>query len=213
MTTAAKDIEIFSDHCVFMRSVYLHARTLFETSTTDEKALMARAANTFFGDLSMVLTEHLILQVCKITDPARDFKKNENHTLALMLERFDFSSDPQISAQLGRLHDNIQAFSNKLRPARNKLISHSDKLSILASQPLGAATPQEWDQFWLDLQDVLCILRQKILGGPPFYLNGVAMLTDADGLLRALRHGAYFDQLLRDSDPAIAAKCIKLAFD
>lgn len=143
MTTAAKDIEIFSDHCVFMRSVYLHARTLFETSTTDEKALMARAANTFFGDLSMVLTEHLILQVCKITDPARDFKKNENHTLALMLERFDFSSDPQISAQLGRLHDNIQAFSNKLRPARNKLISHSDKLSILASQPLGAATPQE----------------------------------------------------------------------
>ncbi len=213
MTTAAKDIEIFTDHCVFMRSVYLHARTLFETCTTDDKALMASAANTFFGDLSMVLTEYLILQVCKITDPARDFKKNENHTLALMLEHCDLSSDPQTAAQFGRLYDNIQAFSGKLRLARNKLISHSDRLSILASQTLGAATPQEWDQFWLDLQDALCILRQKILGGSPFYLNGVAMLTDADGLLKALRHGAYFDQLLHDSDPVIAAKCIKLALD
>jgi hypothetical protein len=36
LTTA--DIETLSDHCVFMRSIYLHANTLFETSTAEEEA-------------------------------------------------------------------------------------------------------------------------------------------------------------------------------
>ena len=31
-TTFAEEIELFTDKCVFMRSVYLQARTLFETS-------------------------------------------------------------------------------------------------------------------------------------------------------------------------------------
>jgi len=81
----------------------------------------------------------------------------------------------------------------------------------LAGHSLGTATPEEWNQFWLDLQDALCIMRQNILGGPQFYLNGVAMLTDADGLLKALRNGAFFDTLLHGDHKAISAKCLELA--
>src|SRR5262249_57540719 len=46
-----------------MRSIYLHARELFETSSADDKALMGATASTFFGDLNRVLNEYGILQV------------------------------------------------------------------------------------------------------------------------------------------------------
>ena len=83
-------------------------------------------------------------------------------------------------------------------PARNKLISHSDRDAILAGQALGGAPQDEWDEFWFNLQDVVCIIYEKVFG-TSFYINGVA-LSDADGLLKALKH-----QLLDGSDPALAA--------
>jgi hypothetical protein len=54
-----QDIEIFANYCVFMRSIYLHARELFETSSAGDKALMRRTAGTFFGDLNRVLNEYV----------------------------------------------------------------------------------------------------------------------------------------------------------
>ena len=79
----------------------------------------------------------------------------------------------------------MQVFRKKIEPARHKLISHLDRAAILAGCPLGAATDAEWNQFWLDLQDFICIVHRKIMGSP-FYLNGVAGLSDAGDLLKAL---------------------------
>jgi hypothetical protein len=73
--------------------------------------------------------------------------------------------------------------------ARNKLISHADRNAIRAGIPLGAASDSDWDNFWLDLQDLVCVIHEKVFGAP-FHINSVAMLSDADGLLRALRHAA-----------------------
>jgi hypothetical protein len=184
-----QDIEIFANYCVFMRSIYLHARELFETSSAADRALMGATAGTFFGDVNRVFNEYVILQVCKITDPAHDIRNNDNHTIAFLLQHYDFSSDPLISARLNGLHAQMQAFGAKLRPARNKLISHADRDAILAGLPLGAATDQEWDQFWLDLQNFICIVHQKVTGSS-FYLNRVAALSDAGDLLKVLRHGS-----------------------
>ena len=47
-----EDISIFANHCVFMRSIYLHGKFLFETSTDEDKGRMSRAAPTFFGDIN-----------------------------------------------------------------------------------------------------------------------------------------------------------------
>src|SRR5262249_21120047 len=70
--------------------------------------------------------------------------------------------------------------------ARNKLISHLDRDSILAGHLLGAATDQEWGQFWLDLQDFIYIVHRKVIGSS-FYLNGEAGRSDAGDLLKALK--------------------------
>ena len=184
-----QDIEIFANYCVFIRSIYLHARELFETSSAADKALMRMTAGTFFGDVNRVLNEYVILQVCKITDPARDKRNNDNHTIAFLLERYDFSNEPSILEPLEELQASMRAFREKLLPARNKLISHLDRDAILAGGPLGAATDEEWNQFWLDLQDFICIVHRKVIGSS-FYLNRVAGLSDAGDLLKALRHGS-----------------------
>lgn len=205
-----EDIAIFADHSVFMRSVYLHGRALFEASTDKEKARMSRAAPTFFGDLNSMFVEYTILQVCKITDPAQDFKKNDNHTIAFLTKHYDFSSDPAAAKRLAELDTRIQAFRAKLLPARNKLISHSDRATILAGQSLGGAPQRDWNQFWIDLQEVVEIIYKKVFG-TTFHINGVAMLSDADGLLKALKHGECFDELMRTGDSALIHKGADLA--
>jgi len=182
-----QDIEIFANYCVFMRSIYLHARELFETSSAEDKALMGITAGTFFGDLNRVLNEYAILQVCKITDPAHDIRNNDNHTIAFLLEDYDF--DPPILKRLNDLHASMQAFREKILPARHKLISHLDRAAILAGHPLGAANDEDWSQFWLDLQDFIYIVHREVIGSS-FYLNGEAGRSDAGDLLKALRHGS-----------------------
>jgi hypothetical protein len=97
-----------------------------------------------------------------------------------------------------------------LLPARNKLISHSDRDAIMAGLALGGAPQSEWDEFWLNLQAVVCIIYEKVFG-TPFQINAVAMLSDADGLLKALKHGACFDQLMHEGPPALTQRCADLA--
>jgi len=58
----------------------------------------------------------------------------------------------------------------------------------MTGEALGSATDDEWDQFWLDLQEIVCIIHEKIVGEPS-YINGVAMLSDANGLLKAATNG------------------------
>jgi hypothetical protein len=94
-----EDICVFAEHCVFMRSVYLHGKKLFEHSTPEDKDRMGRAAPTLFGDLNRVFIEYMILQVCRITDPAEDFRKNDNHTIAFLLKRYDFQAEPTTKAR------------------------------------------------------------------------------------------------------------------
>lgn len=204
------DIVIFAENCVFMRSIHLHERTLFELSSAHDKDRMARTANTLFGDLNRMFVEYMILQVCKITDPAKDARNNDNHTVAFLLQHCDFGDDPATTKRLANLADRLHAFRKKLIEARNKVISHADREAIRAGLPLGAAPDADWNKFWLDLQDLVCIIYEKVLGAP-FYVNGVAMLSDADGLLKALKHADCFNELLKD--PALTQRCADLALE
>lgn len=204
-------IEVFADHCVFMRSVYLHGCVLFETSSAAEKEMMSRAAHVFFGDLNRILVEFLIQQVCNITDPASDCRKNENFTVEFLLQQYGFGAGSEtLREKLDMLSAKLKNFRTRLLPARNKLISHMDRAAILAGEALGAASQSDWDEFWLNLEDLVSTIHEKVVG-TRFEISSVGNLTDADGLLKALRHGAWFDQLAHGADPAIARKCADLA--
>jgi hypothetical protein len=204
------DIVVFANHCVFMRSIYLHGKILFEHSNAKERARMARTAPVFFGDLNRMLVEYIILQVCKITDPAQDFRRNDNHTIAFLLQHYSFSSDAAKECRLAVLDAQLQAFRQKLLPARNKLISHSDRAAIMAGHALGGVSDADWENFWLELQELVGIIHETVVGAL-FQVNDVGMLSDTDGLLKALKHAECFEQLAQGGDAQLTHRCANLA--
>jgi hypothetical protein len=54
------DVQKFSEHCVYIRSVYTFALRLFRDSSEAERAAMEATAGTFFKNMSMVLSEFLV---------------------------------------------------------------------------------------------------------------------------------------------------------
>jgi hypothetical protein len=202
-----EDIVIFANYCVFVWSVYRHGETLFHHSSNDDKGRMWRAAPVLFGDLNRMLNEYVILQVCKITDPAQDFRKNDNHTVAFLLQHYDLSSDPAVEQRLKLLADQLHCFRKQIEPARNKFISHADRSAILAGVALGAVPPGAWQGFWRDLEEFLSIIFEKVVG-ETFRITEVGMASDADGLLRALKHAECFDELMVDR--TLTRRCVDL---
>jgi len=204
-----EDIVVFANHCAFMWSVYQHGRVLFERSTESDKKRMEKAALIFFGDINRILIEYLILQVCKVTDAANDFKKNDNLTVAFLLQHYDFSSQPAADKKLRQLASQLHSFRRIVEPARNKFISHADRSAILADLTLGVASQEVWDQFWRELDEFVSIIYNEVVG-EPFNITRLAMATDVDGLLKALRSAACFDKLM--DEPNLTSHCADLFF-
>lgn len=190
----------FRDQCVFLRSLSRHQQILFEHRDLVVTQRMKNIANIFFGDLNRLLVSHIILQVCCLTDPPKDAFGNESLTIDFLMKHYALQSETQLIT----LRDRLMTFRTKVKPARNKLISHSDRKAVVADAPLGAASNEDWRDFWSDLDDFLHIAGKHILDDDTFRLDDVAQLSDADGLLKALEHAQFFDELLDHKDVQIA---------
>jgi hypothetical protein len=203
------DVEAFCTFCVSLRSFWRHYQIVFE-GTDLQRELLQKMAHTFFRDLNQLLVEHLILQICKITDPEESMGR-KNLTVKFLLNNSDFSTTPSDLDKLRRLSDNMHQFRAKIVPARNKLIGHLDRESVLLGQPLGGADESEWQHFWLDLQDFLQIIHKRYIDADGhFYLNGIGQLSDADSLVKALKESTYFHAILNDK--TLTKKAADVAF-
>ncbi len=191
MCKSGKDIKLFANHCVFMRSVYLHCSLLYGESSEDDKGRMERVASIFFGDLRQIFVEYIILQVCKVTDPAQDHRKNDNHTVAFLLHHYEIYKNEECGERAATLEAAINELRAKLMPARNKLISHLDRDAVIAGAPLGVVSQEDWDSFWDNLSELIDLMHQAVLG-EPFVLKDIGNPSDADGLLKALAHAESF---------------------
>jgi len=204
------DVEAFCSFCVSLRSTYLHFQILFEEGGELRRQLVQSTAPVFFGDLNQMLIEHLILQICKITDPEESFRQ-KNLTIKFLINNSDFSSAAEESQKLRSLADSIHAFRDKIVIARNKLIGHLDRVSVLDGNSLGGTDKDSWGQFWLDLQEFTHILHKRYVDPHGhFYLNGIGQLSDADSLVKAIKESTYFHNLL--DDKKLTQKCAHVAF-
>jgi hypothetical protein len=174
----------FSEHCVFIRSVYQFATRIWRDSEADERKVMESVARLFFEDIGKVLAEFLVTAACRITDPAIDSRGNENFTVELFVKSFE--AEPVTYKQLDELRQRMNLLRAKVLPARNKLGAHSDRNVIRSGEPLGAASWDEWDGFWSALQDFVRLLNEKMTG-TPYEIDAGGVLGDAESLLRELR--------------------------
>jgi AbiU2 len=203
-----EDVEAFRGSCVFLRSQWLHYRTLFDGSDL-KRELLDTTAPRFFPDLNRLFIEHLLLHICRLTDEAQTMGR-KNLTAKFLIEHSDWSNAPDRLAKLKPISDSIHNFRKRILPARKWLIAHYDLSAVRLGDPLGAASDEEWIQFWLDLQDFLELMSlHHVDPHVPFYLNGVAGMSDADSLLAALRNAKLFEAVI--SDQEIATRALRAA--
>jgi hypothetical protein len=161
---------------------------------------LQNTAHKFFCDLDRLLIEHLILQICKLTDPEIT-RGRRNLTIPFLVNNADFAATPRDMAKLKKIAARIDKFRKRIVPARNKLISHLDLDAAHRPKSLGGASVAAWRKFWLDLQDLVTILHKRYVDARvPLCLNGVAMISDADQLVQAIKESTYFRVLLDDRD-------------
>ncbi len=204
-----RDVEKFTDYCVILRVFWTHYQTIFEGSDLQHE-LFQDTAHKFFSDLNQLLIEHLILQICKLTDPEMTTGRR-NLTIPFLVNNADFAETPRDMANLKKISARIGNFRKRIVPARNKLISHLDLDAALGRKSLGSASAAAWRKFWLDLQDLVAILHKRYIDAQvSFHLNDVAMMSDADQLVRAIKESTYFHALLDDRD--LAGRVSDVAF-
>jgi hypothetical protein len=145
-----------------------------------------------------MLIQHLILQICKLTDPEATMGAR-NLTTWFLLRNSDFSRTPSVHRKLTQLTKSLERFRKRLLPARNKFISHLDLDAGLARKALGRAPIGAWRQFWLDLQSFVEILQKRYVNAKfSFHLNAIGGVSDADQLVKALKESRYFWDALDD---------------
>ncbi len=186
-----EEIAAIANFCVHLRSVWRHYEVLFEGGELRRK-LLHQIAPIFFGDLNQILIEQLVLQICRLTDPVTTMGRT-NLTLDYILQEADFSGFPADLARATALRASIIQFRSKIVPARNRLIGHLDRDAVMAGEPLGGASTEEWDQFWGDLEEFLHVVYTRYVDPTgTFHLNDVGMISDADSVVKALKEGTYF---------------------
>jgi hypothetical protein len=88
-----QEVEEFSGHCVYIRSVYTLMMRIWRDSDEYERNVMESVAPLFFEDMGKVLSEFLVIAACRITDPASDRRGNQNFTLELFVNSFPPDSE------------------------------------------------------------------------------------------------------------------------
>jgi hypothetical protein len=204
---SAKEVKDFSDHCVYIRSVFRFALRIFRNSDADEQKLLEEVAPLFFEDLAQVFTEYAVLSVCRITDPAKDPRGNDNFTVELFVN--NFAAGTEQFKKLDAIYQRMKPFRTKIVTARNKLAAHADRAAV-SGPALGTASWEEWDKFWTDLADFVRTLNE-ITTGKPFEIDAGGVQGDGDMLFKALRQSQHFETLLNGNDTAVTEACLTVA--
>ena len=175
----------FREECIWLTNCYNLYKTLYEGGPETD-ALLHRVAPALFLDLNRIVIDHILLQICKITDPAQTGAQ-QNLTLANLNKHLQtinlYSSDIEL------VSDELSAYREVIKPARNKLISHLDWKTVRDGQSLAAHAADEVNQFFAGLFRYTDLVGEACGIGPLDYRVS-ACAGDAIDLLRFLRQAA-----------------------
>ena len=180
----------FRDQCIWIRTCFDTNRALFGAGEA-RRDVMRRTAASFFGELNHILLENYIVQVCKVTDPARSGPRGdrrENLTVALldsMLRERGLMS-PEIQAA----GEEMMRYRALVVDARNRSIAHFDKETVLTFLTLGRHTRQEAEAFIGHMHAYVDAIALAA-GIDPLDFRSTAGPGDAADLFRALNGGAW----------------------
>lgn len=176
----------FREQCEWIQTCFDTNRELFG-SGEERLQLLRRTASGFFLELNQILIENLIVQICKITDPATTFGRKNltvDHINDLLREE-GFLTQPMEEAARG-----MNRYRKIIVNGRNKLIAHYDKETVLSFLSLGPHYKQDVDDFFENMHLYLDVIADVINVEPLdfHFTNGPGDVLD---LLKAINNGVY----------------------
>ena len=126
--------------------------------------LLGRTAANFFVDLNHMLHGYVLLNICRLTDPAKQFG-NDNLTVHQVNAAMKAAGIP-LSADAEKYSDIIHRHRDRIIDVRNKLLSHMDKHVIMNRLTLGGHTPEEGQEFLEALQGYCDEIGRAVGVGP-----------------------------------------------
>lgn len=190
-------VHAFCEDCVWVRSLRTHFGELFESSER-RSALLLEVADTFFHDLNLMMVEYIMLQQCKLTDPASMGKDKDNLTTNYIL---GLNWSHETRRVLAETNAHLMQFRGKILDARRKLIAHLDLRARLNAFALGEVTQADELAFWEHLQTFADAAHREALGGP-FEIAATMQSGDIPSLVHALKDSVEYQRLV-DADPGL----------
>jgi hypothetical protein len=157
-----KILEEFYNLCVEAGCDFDLYRSLFEDDPHSAE-LCLNYAPLFFGDIGRIIKRDLVLDVCKLTDPAGSGERT-NLTTNYILKAIPWP--PDVRAELVRLNNLMMIFRRKVEPARSKRIAHTDVHHQVKNRgALGTFNKGDDAQFFADLQSFYDVAYRHVHGG------------------------------------------------
>ncbi len=136
------------DQAIWLRQTVNTFNHLFDSGPETER-ILRESADLFFTDLNTMMQEYAVLLVCRLTGPAESFGK-----VNLSTQRFTklMRKSGCLTPEIERLDARLTAYGKLLKPARNKIIAHSDLEVHVDDIALGAHGEEVTVEFLKDLQ-------------------------------------------------------------
>ena len=180
-------VKRFCEECVWSWTVRDQYRKIYEKGER-RLTLLNEVASMFFHDLQVIMIEHIILQMCKLTESA----KSNGHSNLSALYLVDVVPHPAGKSQeLTQLVASLKVFRKKVVDARRKIIAHSDLSTFLSGETHGEFSVQDEELFWEDLRKIVDIFHSHYCNGM-YPINAVTQY-DAEDMVVALKKAVDYD--------------------
>lgn len=117
----------------------------------------------FFDRLWKILQEYWLGEVAKLGDPAMQ-NGRRNLSVDYIYEHGGWSESQK--AELNELRYTLAAFSSKIKPARNRLLSHKDAETIASGVTVGSFDEGNDEAYFESLQKYASLAHQYTIGSP-----------------------------------------------
>ena len=194
-----REFETLRNQAIYLIKTFNTYNDLFEASDEVERVLR-KSAESFFGDINMIMIEYMTLVVCRLTDPPKTSGK-PNLTIQHMNELL--RENNFLTPEIETLSDSIMAYRELLEPVRNKILAHMDRDTYIHNLALGGHSKEEVAQFFEnDLLQYFEKVAEAIGVTPLGYLNTRGS-GDALNLRKTLKRGLVAEKLI-DENPKMA---------
>ena len=173
----------FREQCIWLQCCYNTYCQFFE-SDDETTNLLETTAHLFFHDLNNILIEYILLQVCKITDPAESFGRAN---LTVETINADLHEQGLMTDEIDANASGLLRYRELIKEARNRVISHLDRNTVLAGLEIGEHSRQEVERFFECLYGYVDAVG-TVLGVGPLDFKVTSGKGDALDLIKALKH-------------------------